>query len=78
MAVELENLNSSSRDATAQQAPGGDINSDDIPQQDFTLPPVDRGKDAWMFLAACWAIEALVVSSPRMDYLVYVLEEFNR
>lgn len=60
MAVELENLNSSSRDATAQQAPGGDINSDDIPQQDFTLPPVDRGKDAWMFLAACWAIEALV------------------
>lgn len=24
------------------------------------LPPVDRGKDAYLFLAAAWAIEALV------------------
>ncbi|KAF2141627.1 uncharacterized protein K452DRAFT_326745 [Aplosporella prunicola CBS 121167] len=27
---------------------------------EFQLPPVDRGKDAWLFLAACFAIEALV------------------
>ncbi|KAK3302430.1 major facilitator superfamily domain-containing protein [Chaetomium strumarium] len=25
-----------------------------------SLPPVDRGKDAWLFLAACFMIEALV------------------
>jgi hypothetical protein len=25
-----------------------------------SLPPVDGGKDAWFFLAACFAIEALV------------------
>jgi hypothetical protein len=24
------------------------------------LPPVDGGKDAWLFLAACFIIEALV------------------
>lgn len=24
------------------------------------LPPVDGGKDAWLFLAACFVIEALV------------------
>lgn len=29
-------------------------------RQEFSLPPVDGGKDAWLFLAACWAIEALV------------------
>ena len=23
------------------------------------LPPVDRGKDAWLFLAACYVIEAV-------------------
>jgi hypothetical protein len=25
-----------------------------------SLPPVDGGKDAWLFLAACFIIEALV------------------
>ena len=29
-------------------------------RQEFSLPPVDGGKDAWLFLAACFAIEALV------------------
>ncbi|KXJ87399.1 major facilitator superfamily domain-containing protein [Microdochium bolleyi] len=27
---------------------------------EFSLPPADGGKDAWLFLAACWAVEALV------------------
>ncbi|KAH7112871.1 major facilitator superfamily domain-containing protein [Dendryphion nanum] len=25
-----------------------------------SLPPIDGGKDAWLFLAACWAVEFLV------------------
>ena len=25
-----------------------------------SLPPVDSGKDAWLFLAACFVVEALV------------------
>jgi hypothetical protein len=24
-----------------------------------SLAPVDTGKEAWLFLAACWAVEAL-------------------
>lgn len=31
-----------------------------VTEQEFSLPPTDRGKDAWLFLAACWAVEALV------------------
>lgn len=27
---------------------------------DSSLPPADGGKAAWLFLAACWVIEALV------------------
>ena len=30
----------------------------------FSLPPVDRGKDAWLFLAASFVIEALVWGMP--------------
>ncbi|KAI2620347.1 MFS general substrate transporter [Hypomontagnella submonticulosa] len=32
--------------------------------QEFSLPPVDGGKDAWLFLAACFAVEALVWGFP--------------
>lgn len=24
-----------------------------------SLPPVDAGKEAWLFLAACWGVEAV-------------------
>ncbi|KAH8673617.1 major facilitator superfamily domain-containing protein [Xylariales sp. PMI_506] len=32
----------------------------DAPRQEFSLPPADKGKDAWLFLAACWAVEAVI------------------
>ncbi|KAK7756067.1 hypothetical protein SLS62_002010 [Diatrype stigma] len=41
------------RDEGAPYPPHGDE------QQTFTLPPVDGGRDAWLFLTACFAIEAL-------------------
>lgn len=31
---------------------------------EFSLPPVDRGKDAWLFLAAAFIVEALVWGFP--------------
>ncbi|KAL6872158.1 MFS general substrate transporter [Trichoderma novae-zelandiae] len=40
---------------------------DEIPPDgsaEFSLPPVDRGKDAWLFLAACFVLEALVWGFP--------------
>ncbi|KAI1859808.1 hypothetical protein JX265_010257 [Neoarthrinium moseri] len=30
----------------------------DAPRPEFSLPPVDTGKQAWLFLAACWVVEA--------------------
>ncbi|RFU73196.1 major facilitator superfamily domain, general substrate transporter [Trichoderma arundinaceum] len=29
------------------------------PSTRFSLPPVDTGTAAWLFLAACWGVEAL-------------------
>lgn len=39
-------------------------------RQEFSLPPVDGGKDAWLFLTACFVMECLVwgwaaLSRPR-------------
>ncbi|KAI8626809.1 MFS general substrate transporter [Xylariaceae sp. FL1651] len=28
--------------------------------QEFSLPPIDGGKDAWLFLAACFVVDALI------------------
>jgi hypothetical protein len=33
-------------------------------RQEFSLPPVDRGKDAWFFLAASFMMEALTWGKP--------------
>jgi hypothetical protein len=38
----------------------GDDESPPAGITEFSLPPVDRGKDAWLFLAACCVLEALV------------------
>lgn len=29
-------------------------------QHEFSLPPADTGKDAWLFLATCFLVEAVV------------------
>jgi hypothetical protein len=39
---------------------GPDNNVSNPTQHEFSLPTTDSGKDAWLFLAACWAVEALV------------------
>ncbi|KAL8832067.1 MAG: hypothetical protein Q9170_005034 [Blastenia crenularia] len=33
-------------------------------QREFTVPPADRGKDAWLFLAGCFMVEALIWGFP--------------
>jgi hypothetical protein len=43
----MEDFEVSSRDSTADL-------------QEANLPPVDRGRGAWGFLAACFMIEALI------------------
>ncbi|KAF7557278.1 hypothetical protein G7Z17_g819 [Cylindrodendrum hubeiense] len=34
------------------------------PEQEFSLPPVDGGKQAWCFLAACFCVDALIWGFP--------------
>lgn len=55
-AVELDTLDSSRHSQDA-------ANTESDPRathDESTLPPVDSGKAAWLFLAACWAVEAFV------------------
>lgn len=67
--VELDNLGqtftSRSQEADARavneaelEARVGEVNEGE--QEQAQLPPVDRGKDAYMFLAAAFVVEALV------------------
>ena len=43
----------------------GDQPSSNGPE--FSLPPADGGKDAWLFLAACFVVEALVWGKRKMS-----------
>ncbi len=43
---------------------------DFIQRQGFSLPPVDGGKDAWLFLAAVFVVDALIWG---MCFLVFLL-----
>ena len=32
-----------------------------------SLPPVDSGKQAWLFLAACWGVEAVTFGTTSLS-----------
>ncbi|KAM7223845.1 Major facilitator superfamily domain containing protein [Rhypophila decipiens] len=50
-----------SRDVTDEESP----RDSRLPSHEFhQLPPVDSGKDAWLFLAACFVLECLVWGVP--------------
>lgn len=49
-----------SGDTTPRAEPSDAFEAGQGPHHEFSLPPVDTGKDAWFFLAACFVIEALV------------------
>ena len=57
--VELANISNSDFD-------NGGLNQNFEPAQNLTnsLPPADGGKDAWLFLIACFMVEALVWGFP--------------
>ncbi|PTB63779.1 MFS general substrate transporter [Trichoderma citrinoviride] len=43
--------------------------------QGYSLPPVDTGKDAWLFLAACFVMEAMVWGFP---FAFGIFQEYYR
>ncbi|KAK2011080.1 major facilitator superfamily transporter [Colletotrichum eremochloae] len=54
-----------SRIGSTSTSAGGEVRGSDNEGQEFlSLPPVDGGKQAWLFLAACFAIEMLVWGFP--------------
>jgi hypothetical protein len=39
---------------------GIEIGADSSNRHEFSLPPADGGRQAWCFLAACFAMEAII------------------
>ncbi|KAF2723672.1 MFS general substrate transporter [Polychaeton citri CBS 116435] len=58
--VELNELGAGTPNGVAQQQYVQENSEVQIPGPGFSLPPVDGGKKAWLFLAACWVVEAMV------------------
>ena len=56
-----DDVNAGTSNGVIQQQLARSNNSEvEVPEPESSLPPVDTGKDAWLFLVACWAVEALV------------------
>ncbi len=47
-------------------------------RQEFSLPPVDHGKDAYLFLGACFTVEGLVWGFPFAFWRVPRLLQHSR
>lgn len=46
-------------EASTQQVAGNGSSMTQNSSAEASLPRVDGGKDAWLFLAACWVVEAI-------------------
>ncbi|KAL8700048.1 MAG: hypothetical protein Q9224_001141 [Gallowayella concinna] len=64
-------LNDLCEDRVSEGSDNSDINlgrrfprPSDANRREFTLPQADRGKDAWLFLAGCFMVEALIWGFP--------------
>lgn len=47
-------------------------------RHEFSLPRADGGKDAWLFLAACFIVEALVWGEFALSLLEYMRDSTMR
>jgi hypothetical protein len=59
-AIALADLPSDQRACEAGSSAVSRSTSRHPDQPEFSLPRPDEGKDAWLFLAACFVVEALV------------------
>lgn len=65
VSIELQTPPRESLDPSREESPESGsqaLGAGEIPgdRQDFSLPPVDGGKDAWLFLTASFVLECLV------------------
>lgn len=52
---------------TQQEIAANNISQLQTSSSEFSLPPVDTGKEAWLFLTACWIVEAFVFGEPLLS-----------
>lgn len=52
---------------------GNNVESPGQGESNATHPPADGGKDAWLFLAACTVVEALVWGTSLSEFLAFIL-----
>jgi hypothetical protein len=65
--VELNEFDlAGSNNVVRQQTAANDDPSPQPLDTDVSLPPIDGGKQAWFFLAACWVVEAFVFGRPSI------------
>lgn len=57
-ALELQRSHASGNDSHLSSIEEPDLSDQDI--NESHLPPVDQGKDAWLFLTSCFFVEALI------------------
>ncbi|KAL2144852.1 hypothetical protein VTI28DRAFT_8412 [Corynascus sepedonium] len=59
--IELDgHISSPDIPATTRETSRSGAGTETQTPHEFSLPATDTGKDAWLFLAACWLVEALV------------------
>lgn len=67
--VELRNVNADALNHDDQELDALGAGSEpQAPSAEFSLPPVDTGAAAWLFLAACWGVEALTFGETCHSY----------
>jgi hypothetical protein len=59
--IALSDLTAEGISSSQAGGPHGTNPTEELPDRlEFSLPQADGGKDAWLFLAACFVVEALV------------------
>lgn len=66
--IELITLNRASSNEAGKLPDTFDDRSDSRTDAEFSLPPVDGGRKAWLFLAACWVVEAVTFGESLWFY----------
>ncbi|KAM0814118.1 putative Monocarboxylate transporter 2 [Seiridium cardinale] len=56
--IMLDNLGAGTSNNVTEERVGDESSEPQTSGVEFSLPPVDGGKQAWLFLAACWVVEA--------------------
>lgn len=76
--IELRALDAGASKQPNQQQDVTATNSDpQHPVSEFSLPPGDTGKEAWLFPPACWGVEAVTFGTPASTRGILLLMQYR-